>query len=373
MQINKLIITRILSAAMLPVFSLFLSQQFGLEQFGVFTKEFIRVQLFVSIIAVPVCISILKGALSRIMTSIFCLSTLLVSTYLFLNESWIISLYFITNILVILLVYFLRKIDKFAFSYLVETIIKYTISAILLMLFGEIKHIFLVLTLANIFNICLAVYSLKKVGRPDFIFNEMSFYHALKIYLFYLSSQNFILILLNLTSGYVSNADFGELRLIQSFVLGSTILLSLPMQKTLTNLSKIDLSKVSIEEAIKMALNKDIMRRVMILVLTVSALSLIVYIYYADKTYKEMIFCMPIFISVLVTSLCVKYAVYAKFWTNNRIQFQSTSVSVILYGLLLPVISNETQVMVSVLVLMGVILILERALCILLCLRELRK
>ena len=82
---------------------------------------------------------------------------------------------------------------------------------------------------------------------------------------------------------------------------------------------------------------------------------------------------MPIFISVLVTSLCVKYAVYAKFWTNNRIQFQSTSVSVILYGLLLPVISNETQVMVSVLVLMGVILILERALCILLCLRELRK
>ena len=136
---------------------------------------------------------------------------------------------------------FLRKIDKFVFSYLVETIIKYTISAILLMLFGEIKHIFLVLTLANIFNICLAVYSLKKVGRPDFIFNEMSFYHALKIYLFYLSSQNFILILLNLTSGYVSNADFGELRLIQSFVLGSTILLSLPMQKTLTNLSKIDL------------------------------------------------------------------------------------------------------------------------------------
>ena len=99
----------------------------------------------------------------------------------------------------------------------------------------------------------------------------MSFYHALKIYLFTLVHK-ILFLFFNLTSG-VSNADFGELRLIQSFVLGSTILLSLPMQKTLTNVSKIDLSKVSIEEAIKMALNKDIMRRVMILVLTVSALS----------------------------------------------------------------------------------------------------
>ena len=153
MQINKLIITRILSAAMLPVFLYFYLNNLVWNNL-VFLRKNSRVQLFVSIIAVPVCISILKGALSRIMAGIFCLSTLLVSTYLFLNESWIISLYFITNILVILLVYFLRKIDKFAFSYLVETIIKYTISAILLMLFGEIKHIFLVLTLANIFNIC---------------------------------------------------------------------------------------------------------------------------------------------------------------------------------------------------------------------------
>lgn len=364
MNANIIIFGRVLAASMLPLFSLLFASIHGVAEFGEFSKQFVKIQLIVSCITIPFCMSLLKGKLSRGLIFILFFGTIAGSVYFIIYTSVILLIYFFSSIVLIVKVYLLRKHNDFFWSYIIESIMKYFVMSCLLYYVSTTSQIFSLLTIMNLVCIFFAFIILHKRNQFGLSLINRKFSEDVGTYIFYLFSQNFVLILLSIAAIYISNTDFGQLRLLQTYVLGSTILLSLPIQKALANLSKNSDKLTFPYRSIEQALHGNLLKKVRLIVITLACCCNIAFLLLSNKSLQESVYYLPLLTSVVVTSYSARHAIYAKFWTNNEIQFKSTLIAVITFVILIHCANMLHMGSNSLIVLFGSVIILERALCV---------
>lgn len=359
---------RVLSAASLPLFTLAITWRFGVAGLGAFTKEYMLIQVLASITSIPLCLNLLKNTATK--GQIYCFMLLLISCSGFLSSVGVFSVsLYLMNVVLLLTAYILRRSNQFTLSYLADNIIRYAFSTGSLFVINDVSELFPVLTAGGLLSVLIARLFWKKNHKIEINFEKSKVLDSIFVYITYLFSQNFLQLLLLVCSYYLSDYLFGQIRLMQTYILGSTIIISLPIQKAVVAQSQRDgLNTFDDENDLKRQKSLHAASGLMVTFASMSAF--IIFHWQFSSSQFTIVSTIPLLVSVYFSLRNIENAAYAKVTTNNRLQFASTTLSFLVFLSSSIVISKAPTSLESFACLLGLTLIFERVAFSILCARH---